>query len=79
MGCHSFGDAEKQNGLVLENKLSASTIDMGEVHYKNGVQMEIFLSKSNQFHELMATDAKDFETGVQRRGNLLWVILLLLE
>ncbi len=25
--------------------------------------MEIFLSKSNQFHELMATDAKDFETG----------------
>ncbi|KAH8941478.1 hypothetical protein BDL97_14G041500 [Sphagnum fallax] len=32
---------------------------MGEVHYK----MEIFLSKSNQFHELMATDAKDFETG----------------
>ncbi|CAM6030375.1 unnamed protein product [Sphagnum balticum] len=75
MGCHSFGDSEKQNGLVLENKLSTSTIDMGEVHYK----MEIFLSKSNQFHELMATDAKDFETEVQRRGNLLWVILLLLE
>ncbi|KAH8941477.1 hypothetical protein BDL97_14G041500 [Sphagnum fallax] len=75
MGCHSFGDSEKQNGLVLENKLSTSTIDMGEVHYK----MEIFLSKSNQFHELMATDAKDFETGVQKRGNLLWMILLLLE
>lgn len=34
MGCHSFGDSEKQNGLVLENKLSTSTIDMGEVHYK---------------------------------------------
>ncbi|CAK9203814.1 unnamed protein product [Sphagnum troendelagicum] len=46
MGCHSFGDSEKQNGLVLENsnawvfvassfaELSTSAIDMGEVHYK---------------------------------------------
>ncbi|KAH9541071.1 hypothetical protein CY35_14G040300 [Sphagnum magellanicum] len=39
---------------------------MGEVHYK----MEIFLSKSNQFHELMATDAKDFETDCYTQHNI---------
>ncbi|CAM6058197.1 unnamed protein product [Sphagnum tenellum] len=47
MGCHSFGDSEKQNGLGFMKQanawvfvassfaeLSTSAIDMGEVHYK---------------------------------------------
>ncbi|EFJ32680.1 hypothetical protein SELMODRAFT_86023 [Selaginella moellendorffii] len=62
----------KNNGLAVEKRISTSTIDIGDETRGRSVQkakMEIVLTKSAQFDEIMAAAAADENGGAPEQAE----------